>query len=226
MSARSRPVLRLALALAAVVAAVLALNRLGTWALEALAPGFTMGDGAAVRWGIAVSGVIYALVLAIPFVPGVEIGVALLGMFGRTAAPYVYAATLGGLCLAFAVGRMVPLRLLARGALRLGWTRTAGLIARFDGRPRAQRLALLTEQVPGRWGPWLLRHRYLALALLLNLPGNALLGGGGGIALVAGLSGVYAAPAFALTVALAVAPVPLAVWFLGTETVALPTPWG
>lgn len=59
--------------------------------------------------------------------------------------------------------------------------------------------------------PRLLRHRYLALAVALNLPGNTLLGGGGGIALMAGLSGLYPMPAYLTTVAIAVAPVPLLV---------------
>jgi hypothetical protein len=45
----------------------------------------------------------------------------------------------------------------------------------------------------------------------LNLPGNTLLGGGGGIALMAGLSGLYPMPAYLTTVAIAVAPVPLLV---------------
>jgi hypothetical protein len=55
----------------------------------------------------------------------------------------------------------------------------------------------------------LVRHRYLALAFALNLPGNSLIGGGGGIALSAGMSGLYPMPAYLASVAVAVAPVPL-----------------
>jgi hypothetical protein len=47
------------------------------------------------------------------------------------------------------------------------------------------------------------------LALAFNLPGNTLLGGGGGIALAAGMSGLYRPVAYLATVVLAVAPVPL-----------------
>jgi hypothetical protein len=53
------------------------------------------------------------------------------------------------------------------------------------------------------------------LACLFNLPGNVVLGGGGGIALLAGLSRLYAPLPMAVTVALAVAPVPLAIWIWG-----------
>jgi hypothetical protein len=59
------------------------------------------------------------------------------------------------------------------------------------------------------------RFRYVALALLINLPGSSLIGGGGGILLLAGLSGLFLPKATFLTLALAVAPVPLLVWLIG-----------
>jgi hypothetical protein len=51
--------------------------------------------------------------------------------------------------------------------------------------------------------------RYPALGLLFNLPGNSLIGGGGGIALVGGMSSGLSWPKFALTVTLATVLVPL-----------------
>ena len=53
------------------------------------------------------------------------------------------------------------------------------------------------------------RHRYLATMVLLNMPGNSLVGGGGGIAFVCGMSGKFSLAGFAAAVAIAVAPVPL-----------------
>jgi hypothetical protein len=55
----------------------------------------------------------------------------------------------------------------------------------------------------------LLRYRYLALALAVNLPGNVILCGGGGIALMAGLSRLFDPLPFLLTILLAVLPVPM-----------------
>ena len=49
------------------------------------------------------------------------------------------------------------------------------------------------------------------------MPGSGLIGGGGGICLLAGLTGVFAPRATFLTLALAVAPVPLLVWMTGME---------
>ena len=56
---------------------------------------------------------------------------------------------------------------------------------------------------------WLGAHRYVALAVCLNVPGNAVVGGGGGLALLCGLSRQFEGRWFALTIALAVSPLPL-----------------
>jgi hypothetical protein len=50
-----------------------------------------------------------------------------------------------------------------------------------------------------------------ALAILFNLPGSALVGGGGGISLAAGISRLVTYPQFLITTALAVSPIPIAV---------------
>jgi len=52
--------------------------------------------------------------------------------------------------------------------------------------------------------------RYLALMVLFNLPCNSMLGGGG-IALAAGMSGLFSFPRSVGTVLIAIAPVPLSV---------------
>ncbi|MBV6657485.1 MAG: hypothetical protein KI785_06920 [Devosiaceae bacterium] len=52
--------------------------------------------------------------------------------------------------------------------------------------------------------------RYVGVAAAFNLPGNALVGGGGGLALLAGLSGAFSFTGFAVATLIAVAPLPLA----------------
>lgn len=56
-----------------------------------------------------------------------------------------------------------------------------------------------------------------ALFIVINLPGNIFVGGGGGIAMIAGASRLYTLPGFLVTIVLAVAPVPLAILIFGTE---------
>lgn len=61
------------------------------------------------------------------------------------------------------------------------------------------------------------RYRYLALAMAVNTPGNSVIGGGGGIMIMAGLSGFFSPLSTFTTVALAVSLVPFAVLFLGVR---------
>jgi hypothetical protein len=53
--------------------------------------------------------------------------------------------------------------------------------------------------------------------MVVNLPGNILIGGGGGISLMAGTSGLYSLPRFLCTIAIGISPVPLAFLIFGKE---------
>ena len=162
-------------------------------------------------WIIAIALAVYAFVTAIPFVPGAEIGLGLLLMLGPQIAGLVYVSTILALSVPYLVGRAVPAAACAAAFAFFGLRRTRDLVLELAALDAYARLDLLLERAPRRFVPHLLRHRYLALAVAVNLPGNTLLGGGGGIALMAGLSGLYPMPAYLMTVAIAVAPVPLLV---------------
>ncbi len=53
--------------------------------------------------------------------------------------------------------------------------------------------------------------------MALNIPGNTLIGGGGGISLAAGMSRLFRVWRFLLVLAIAVAPVPLIIVLTGTD---------
>lgn len=159
--------------------------------------------------------VAYALLLALPFVPGVEVGIMILAMQGPGAALPVYVATLFGLALAFGAGERLPAGWLADALRDCALGRAADLIERTEPLSRDERVGLLREWLPPWLGTALVNWRYLLLALVLNAPGNWLVGGGGGIMMVAGLSGLFRSWATLATIALAVAPVPLLVWSFG-----------
>ncbi len=149
----------------------------------------------------------YALLLAFPFVPGLELGLLMMSMFGREGALVVYAATVLGLNLAFVVGRWLP-------RPRLGEGIAASSVREDAAAPSASLDDMLGRLAVGRRLPRRLlglvsRYRYLAVAVLLNLPGNSALGGGGGIALACGLGRLLRWPGFLLATALATLPVPL-----------------
>jgi hypothetical protein len=175
------------------------------------------GNEDAVNRAIMISATLYTILLAVPFVPGAEIGIGLMAMLGPPIALLVYLCTVSGLCIAFVLGRLLPLSVLANFSRDIKLERTSRLLREIEPMSKQQRLALLVDRAPKRFIPLLLRYRYLALAVALNIPGNYLVGGGGGIALFAGVSRLYSVSAYLLTIALAVAPVPLAVFFFGAD---------
>jgi hypothetical protein len=166
-------------------------------------------DGS-LRWMVAAAVVVYAIVMAVPFVPAAEIGLTLLLLFGPQVALLVYLSTVLALMLPYLIGRAVPPDLCARALGFFGLRRASDLARRLAALDANARLEMLLAQAPARFIPALLRHRYLALAIVLNLPGNTLLGGGAGIALCAGICGLYPSRGFVVAVAIAVAPMPIA----------------
>ncbi|MEQ9260737.1 MAG: hypothetical protein RIG84_16750 [Roseovarius sp.] len=174
----------------------------------------------AVHRTIMLAALLYTLALAVPFVPGVEIGLALIVLLGAPIVPLVYLCTVSGLMIAFLVGRVVPMGVLVALARDLRLARLEGLLTRFDAVPKPERLDFVLASARGGHGRRLLRYRYLAVAAAINLPGNFLLGGGGGIAMLCGMSRLFSPPVFALTVMVAVAPVPLLVIFFGPSVLA------
>lgn len=152
---------------------------------------------------------IFVLASALPFVPGAEIGFGLILVFGGRIALLVYLCMVVALTISYLTGRFVPISIIGRLFNSLGMERAHDLVTQFAPLDSRERLELLVSRAPRRFVPALLRHRYVAFAVLLNMPGNSLVGGGGGLAFSAGLSGVFSLFGFVASVALAVAPVPL-----------------
>lgn len=180
------------------------------WALARLNLEPRPGTQATLHNVVMVSIGLYIVLLALPFVPGVEIGLSLMVMLGSSICFLVYLATVVALVLAFLIGRLLPAAAVVTIFDWMRLTKASSVVAALALLSAEERLAFFMSHVPTRFLSFLLRHRYIALAVLLNLPGNAVFGGGGGIALVAGASRIFALPNFLLTVALAVSPVPLA----------------
>ncbi len=166
---------------------------------------------AAIHRTIVVTLIAYAVLMALPFVPGVEIGLALIAIFGARVVPVVYLSTVLALVAAFAAGRLVPAATLAAALRSVGLARAARHVQQTATLDLAQRRARIEAALPARLRSWLLRLPAVAMLVLFNLPGNALAGGGGGIAMALGASRLISWPAYVVGVAIAVAPVPVAV---------------
>ncbi len=156
-----------------------------------------MGEGFA---GLAAISGLYAILLAIPFIPGIEIGLLIIALYGPWGAVAVFATTNLALQAGFLAGCVS--RALPFGPARLARLLTAdGDVADAASQGLAARLARLWPRIG--------RYRYVLLGLLLNLPGNAAVGGGGGIVFLSGLSGRFAWRWYALTLLIATCPVPV-----------------
>lgn len=156
---------------------------------------------------LLIGGMLYMVLLSIPFFPGIELGWLLILLFDREGIFVIYLFTQGGFTLSFIIGRWFPrARVTARfniGSLKESFGKRFTRIG--------SRLGILnfkffqhsdTESV-------LNKFRYLILAILVNTPGNAIIGGGGGIGLVCGMTRSFSWKGFALTIALATLPFPI-----------------
>ena len=155
--------------------------------------------------------ILYGVLMAIPFMPAIEVSLALLAAFGPEVAMMIYAATVAALMFSFLVGRMIPVRLMISILGGLGLHRAQNFVKHLAPLGADERLNVLIASAPKWIVPSLLKHRYIAIAIALNLPGNAIIGGGGGIALSAGISNLFSLPRYFAVVLLATLPVPLSV---------------
>ena len=159
--------------------------------------------------------ILYALLIAIPFMPGIEVGVALLMLQGATIAPLVYTATILGLMLAYLIGRFVPVAWLHSALSDLGFQRMCTYLETMESASPEERLASQRATLP----PWLAKltvdYRYITIGILLNVPGTFAIGGGGGILMAAGFSRLFKGWQILLTLMIFTMPVPLFVWTTG-----------
>ncbi len=167
------------------------------------------------RWAVGVligGGLLYVLLLSLPFVPGVELGVLLMCVFGKEGIVFVYLATVAGLSLAFLMGRLLPKKWVESRLQKLGFTQNCDdPDDEIDG--MLDNLSRNSKFCQTRFWSFLTKYRYLTIAILFNMPGNYLIGGGGGISLACGISRRISGKGFLMTVFLAVSPVPLLAFF-------------
>lgn len=207
-----------------VLLAIYALLLVGSWYLRRYVPDLNMidthpEDAAMMRAVIVTMAGLFVITFALPFVPGAEIGFGLMLLFGAEYALLVYACMVSALILSYLVGRFVPAQIIGAVFGFFGLTKARNLMIEFAPLDTNQRIARLTESAPNRLLPLLVKHRHLALIALLNIPGNAVIGGAGGLAFTAGMSGLFRFPYYLLTILIAVAPGPL-LFILAQKVVA------
>ena len=203
------PKIRRFLKISLIVGSLVLLNYGGNWVVEQINFQLWPMHEHLMITMLWLSIVVYVLWMAIPFVPGIELGLALMVMLGPKGVVLVYLCTLFSLSLSFTIGRLIPLSVFARFFGWLHLHKAQDLVLQLEPLNSEERLDFLMRTAPSKVTPFLLKHRYLMIAIALNLPGNALIGGGGGIGLITGMSRLYPFPRYILLVSLAITPLPI-----------------
>ena len=140
----SRSVPRLILRLAIIAALVWGGLSLFNWLQAHIADLEDAARARALTTLVIVSVVAYALIIAIPFVPAIEIGIALMVMEGSIIAPFVWLATVLGLLIAFGFGRWVSLDWLHGFFRDLHMRRACEMVSRIKTQAPQARLAAVS----------------------------------------------------------------------------------
>ncbi len=152
-------------------------------------------------YSLVIACVCYGVLLMFPFMPAFELGVVIMTMYGVDGVVGAYLATVIALMVSFFLGAFFIKN---------------NTVERFKKLPKhihkLNENGLLSK-ILCRSLKALKTRPYLSLALLLNLPGNAMLGGGGGIAMMAGASGTMKFYKYFLTLLVATSIIPVLILF-------------
>jgi len=197
-------------------------NYLSQRVIEGLDLEITPVNEFAVHRIIITSMIFYIILMALPFVPGAEIGLAVMMILGPKIVPLVYLCTVLSLFLSFMVGRLIPSKTITDFLQSIHLRKASRFLAELEGLDSQHRFDLLLERSPKKFVPLLLKYRYLAILIVINTPGNIVIGGGGGIAMSAGMSRLFSPPLFLLTIVIAVSPIPLFLMLFGEKIAEWP----
>jgi hypothetical protein len=211
--------LRVVLWASILVICVVAVHFFGSWAINFISELNKISGTMSMVGLLAVCLVVYAVLIATPFMPGIEVGIALLLLQGSSVAPFVYLATVVGLMTAYTIGQYVPHAVLKKCFADLNLKRAYAYLDDIEKTPSEDRLAKQRDLLPGWFGKLTVDYRYATIGVLLNVPGTFAIGGGGGILMAAGLSRLFNGWVVLLTLMIATLPVPLLVWIMGVSII-------
>lgn len=191
------------------VGALIAISGLAFWGMNLLFSwAASQGNTLGLPLRLAVLAV-YALLICVPFLPSFHLSLAFMILQGPDQIWWIFWATVVGFLLPFVAGNRIPHRHLVHIFNDLHMYRIAKLVKDTHAIPRDQRSELITQMAPKWIKPLVNKWRYLAIAIALNVPGNVIIGGAGGILMVAGLSRLFAPAAILVTIIVCLCPIPI-----------------
>ena len=198
-----------------VLVIIILLNVVGTWIGHQINFQLFPRHESMLQSMLLIALLLYILLMATPFMPGIELGLAVMMLIGSKSALLIYLCTLIALSISYTIGRYFPLAIVRRFLKWLYLEKASELVSQLEPLDQHKRLEFLNRKTPTKIAPFLLKHRFVTLAVVLNLPGNALIGGGGGIGLVIGMSKLITFYQYFLVMAVAILPVPLCIYLQG-----------
>lgn len=201
--------------IAIVLVIIVLLNLAGTWLGHQINFQLFPRHESMLQGVLLIALLLYIFLMATPFMPGIELGLAVMFILGSKSALLIYVCTLIALSISYIIGRFFPLRIVHRFLKWLYLEKASQLVSQLEPLDQQKRLEFLNSKTPTKIAPFLLKHRFITLAIVLNLPGNALIGGGGGIGLVVGMSKLVSFYKYFLVMAVAILPVPMCVYLQG-----------
>lgn len=192
-----------------VIAIMLLLFMVGAWSNDYLHSQLLPIDLEQAQMLIGSLILVYAVCMMLPFMPAIELGLLLLAMLDIQGVVWLYLVTVVALTASYGIGRLIPVSMLKKVFEYLHFHRASDLLCCAGECGEKEQINRFIEQAPKRLIPFLLRHRYCVFAVAINTPGNMIIGGAGGIAMMSGFSRIYGFGRFVLTVLIAVSPLPI-----------------
>ena len=193
----------------AVIGFLLLLWVAGSWSSEFLYSQIWPLDTEQTQLFIGLLVLVYALCMILPFMPAIELGLVLLAMLDIQGVLMLYLVTVAALMTSYGIGKLIPIDILKRFFNFLHFPKASELLCSAEACDEKEQIDRFIEHAPKRMIPFLLRHRYWVFAVAINTPGNMIIGGAGGIAMMSGLSRLFGFRQFALTLLIAVSPLPI-----------------
>ena len=181
----------------------------GSWSNEYLQDQYWPTDPETIQMMIVGLILAYAVCMMLPFMPAIEMGLVLLVVLDVQGVLWLYLVTVLALTMSYGIGRLIPLSVLQRLFQFLHLHKASELLCGVGECNEKEQINRFIEHAPKRLIPFLLRHRYLLFAVAINTPGNMIIGGAGGIAMMGGMSRMFGLGTFVLTVMIAVSPLPI-----------------
>ena len=144
--------------IAIVLLVILGLNLAGSWLNHQINFQIFPRHDPVLHTAVMAAMAMYILLMATPFMPGIEIGMAVMMLLGHKSALLIYLCTLIALSISYLIGRFFPLHVVQRFLQWLYLEKASELVSQLEPLKRYERLDIINKKAPKKIAPLLLKH--------------------------------------------------------------------